>query len=299
MKCHPSALALALALTLAVGTVAGSGCGGDGGDHAAPLTTSHTRLEKLSKAMLAYAADFDQTLPQRNWMDATESYANDPTAYKSPMVDGEQFGYAFNQDLVGKRLSAIQNRAATALIFDSTSLMRNAVASVDAIPVPGRYDGTNTIAFADGTVKDVPVKDAFVEASTRLKMLGVALLAYSADNDEHLPPATKWTDALQPYVQDPEAFHDGSLKPEEFGFAFNIEVSGKQVTALGPLGTTPILFSSKVVTKNAAAKVDSLPVPGRYAGRNAIYYLDGHVTSQLESPIEPENHRAVTLSSKP
>ena len=71
-----------------------------------------------------------------------------------------------------------------------------------------------------------------------------------------------------------------------FGYALNDALAGKKLNLNGkPLktlpnaSTTPLLYDSTNVSKNAHDAVASLPRPGRHGGRNNILYLDGHVAA--------------------
>lgn len=268
------------------------GCGGEG-DHANTWVTSQTRLEKVAKAVLAYAADNDGILPGKNWMDATECYTNDPEAYRSPAVGGDGFGFAFNSSLVGKKLSAIPDHSSTVMLFDSTVIERNAVADVSTMPKPGRYGSQNTVAFLDGTIQNQNVSDLLGESSDRLRKTGTAMIVYSADFDDHLPLASSWVDGLQPYAASPQIFHDPALGADEFGYALNKDVASKSTNGFGPVGSTAIVFDSTLKEKNSSSGLDTLPNPGRYGGKNALLYLDGHVSSEPEKPIEKASDKPV------
>ena len=245
--------------------------------------------------MLAYAADFDQTLPGKNWMDASEAYTKDPDAYRSPAVGGEGYGFALNEALVGKSLAKISGRGTTVMLFDSTKVERNAIAGLDTMPKPARYGTENTVAFADGSVRNQQSSDAYAEASGRLHKIGVALLLYSSDYDDHLPLAKTWMDGLTPYVTSQQIFHDPALGEDQYGFALNKDVASKSTSAMGPIGSTASVFTSTLKERNACGSLETMPVGGRYSGKNAILYLDGHTSDKLEV----QNAPAQTPPSKP
>jgi len=54
-----------------------------------------------------------------------------------------------HQATVGKQIGSPQDNA-TILLFDSTLTKRNAVGGLDTQPKPGRHEGRNGFAFADG-----------------------------------------------------------------------------------------------------------------------------------------------------
>jgi prepilin-type processing-associated H-X9-DG protein len=60
------------------------------------------------------------------------------------------FGYAFNSNLSGKKVTAIANPAATPMLYDSTNLARNASDPVTSLPEPPRHGAGNNLGYADG-----------------------------------------------------------------------------------------------------------------------------------------------------
>jgi prepilin-type processing-associated H-X9-DG protein len=71
---------------------------------------------------------------------------------------------------------------------------------------------------------------------------------------------------------------------DKFGYAFNAELSarpmnGKPLKEMPNAATTPLLYDSTNLAKNAQDKTTSLPRPGRHSGRNNILYCDGHVAA--------------------
>lgn len=112
-----------------------------------------------------------------------------------------------------------------------------------------------------------------------------------AELNDKLPDAAKWqddTDFTSRIPQD-EWLHCPAVSnrhDDKFGYALNDAIAGKKLNLNGkPLkslpgaATTPLLYDSTTVSKNAHDVVTSLPKPGRHGGRNNILYLDGHVAA--------------------
>lgn len=120
-------------------------------------------LRKLAAAQFLYAGDNNDALPPpRLWMNALKSYVPDDESFACPMVrqdDATGYGYSMNEGVTLRKLSGIQKPEDTPLIFDSSSLLRNATSTLAALPVPGRHRGgrENNIAYADGRVTAVEV----------------------------------------------------------------------------------------------------------------------------------------------
>ncbi len=115
---------------------------------------SRQNLKALSKAMLMYCDDWDDTLPlAHNWEDAIanpkyfgsvniQHYFNCPTAARN--------GYAINQGLAGRNLNTILYPSTTVLIFETSKTSRNASGSRNDL-MPRKHSDQN-VAFCDGNV---------------------------------------------------------------------------------------------------------------------------------------------------
>lgn len=120
-----------------------------------------SNLKQLGMALLMYAADNDGRPPQRDyWMDRTEPYLKNPPIYidriqHCNLVKGKGlYGYALNAGIKMLNNDA-KNAASVPLVYDSVNLARNASDLATSMPGPGRHNGGNFIAFADGHGKYV------------------------------------------------------------------------------------------------------------------------------------------------
>jgi hypothetical protein len=132
----------------------------DGRVSGAPVTPSIelsvNNVKQLVLGAIMYANDYDDRFPIADWMDELTPYVPLSTAYKSPIyLDTPNYGYSFNEDLIGVSIFELLSPSSTPTIFDSTVLTRNSFAPLTTIPNPGRYDGENAIAYADGSAKPV------------------------------------------------------------------------------------------------------------------------------------------------
>jgi hypothetical protein len=108
--------------------------------------------------------------------------------------------------------------------------------------------------------------------------LSTALLMYSQDYDDRLPRRAAWMDALGTYIRAEPVFHCPSVRltgPAVYGYAFNSTLSGQKRSKLPRPATTPALYDSSNLARNASDPVTSLPDPPRHLG-NIIGYADGH-----------------------
>lgn len=128
-----------------------------------PASTSacYSNLKQLAIGHIMYAADYDERFPDRDaWMDALKPYAKNEDVFICPVIkeleDPQLYGYAFNSTLSGAKV--LPNPEKVELVFDSINQARNASGTLESLPNPGRHDGMNNIAYADGSTKAVRTK---------------------------------------------------------------------------------------------------------------------------------------------
>ncbi|MFI5386828.1 MAG: hypothetical protein ACHQ50_12000, partial [Fimbriimonadales bacterium] len=212
-------------------------------------------------------------------------YTRSDITYRSPLVerrDPTQFGYAYNADLSGA-LSASLDRGTTVTFFDSTILTRSASSTLATLPSPPRYGFQNTIIYADGHFalgRYATVSELYAQSRTRMMNLSTSLLTYANDYDERLPPVNQWMDATYPYTSDSESYRSPLVERgnhSAYGYAFSSELAGQAWVSIPNPASTVSIFDSTVLTRNATAPISTMPTPARYAGKNTVGYLDGHV----------------------
>ena len=147
-----------------------------------------------------------------------------------------------------------------------------------------RVDDLLTVNCADPRVM-LPIvtrlreNDRRVVSQKHLQQLSIALMQYLQDYDEKMPDAAHWVDALMPYVlKDASVFHDPSApQSQKWGYAFNKNLSGQSLAAVGTSENVIAFFESTSTVKNASDTGQSVPVPGRYANGSDFAFVDGHV----------------------
>jgi prepilin-type processing-associated H-X9-DG protein len=129
-------------------------------------TSCASNLKTISGAMLMYAQDYDDLFPPaENWMDSVDAFcppspkgkAKD-SVYRCPSVPTKRddvYGYAFNRNTATKSVAKIRNPYTKVLLYDSTTLTRNAADAETSLPVKKRHLKVNNIAFVDGHVKRI------------------------------------------------------------------------------------------------------------------------------------------------
>jgi len=120
--------------------------------------------KEIALGVTMYSIDNNDFAPlSETWLNSVEPYmkgrARDycPTARNE---DKQGFGYAFNKDLVGKKINKIDEAEKMPLVFDSTLMAKNAVSGLETLPSPGRHrrqEGRgNNVAYLDASAKFVP-----------------------------------------------------------------------------------------------------------------------------------------------
>jgi type II secretory pathway pseudopilin PulG len=114
---------------------------------------------------------------------------------------------------------------------------------------------------------------------SNIRQLSLAMQMYAQDYDDRLPLRARWMDSLLPYTKNEALLHCPSVRPggqTSYGYAFNSPLAGKKRSKLPSPATTPVLYDSRNLARNASDPMTSLPNPPRHLG-NVIGYADGHV----------------------
>lgn len=136
-------------------------------------------IKIIATAAELYAGDYDDRLPfANNWADALNPYLPTGFILDCPKLDREQrqkglkvresttgeanatYGYAYNKSVAASKTTAFKHPAETVIFFESNLLRRNAAGGVGLLPVPGRHDGANSIAFIDGHARQVKPEES-------------------------------------------------------------------------------------------------------------------------------------------
>ena len=117
--------------------------------------TCPDNLKQLHKAILIYADSWDNTLPPADkWMDLIKENVPEDRLLRCPSVPNkpDNYGYAMNSALGGKRWKEVKDASTTPLFYDTTDLKANAHDEYKSLPTPGRHSGRNNVIFLDGHV---------------------------------------------------------------------------------------------------------------------------------------------------
>ena len=138
----------------------------------ARATTCIYNLKQQAVAVAQYTQDWDETLPAANvWMDQIkpamkneENQTSSENSYSNLLqcpeaaanYDGSVkvvYGYAYNSGLSRLKMDKLNLPATAVMIFDSSTILKNAADPFTSIQSPGRHYGGDSVAFTDGHVK--------------------------------------------------------------------------------------------------------------------------------------------------
>jgi prepilin-type processing-associated H-X9-DG protein len=115
------------------------------------------------------------------------------------------------------------------------------------------------------------------------KRLGESMLLYAADYDEHLPVATRWSEAISPRVQatvqsDENQTSDpfrcpAAESPGSYGM--NAALEGRSISAIESPNSTVLLFEADAPARSYAGGKQNVAVM-RHASRPNFALADGH-----------------------
>ncbi len=122
---------------------------------------------------------------------------------------------------------------------------------------------------------------------SRLRQQSVAFTLYSESNNDRFPPATVWMDAIGTKSgpskkallfgrREPRMLRCPAISGSGYGYAMNLNLSGKKKSAIGDLANAPLTFDSVQRKRNAVAADPDAPSPARHGEMNCFLFADGH-----------------------
>jgi len=118
-----------------------------------------------------------------------------------------------------------------------------------------------------------------ISCLSNIKQQALAMRMYSQDYDETLPEGQQWMDLTSPYVKSEATLHCPNVSKAgdaTYGYAYNKKLSHLKEDKISAPQSTPMLYDSSNMSRNATDAVSSLPNPGRHGDGNNMGYFDGH-----------------------
>lgn len=131
---------------------------------------------------------------------------------------------------------------------------------------------------------------------SNLKQVGLAMLAYSQDYDEKMPPADKWSTVSFPYVRNTQIYQCPAV-PGKYGYAMNYKLSRMELGKIEMPAETVGNFDSTLLRPNAYDKGQqagaSVTWPPRHDDVINYVYVDGHAEAEREPLTYPYYYQVV------
>lgn len=81
-------------------------------------------------------------------------------------------------------------------------------------------------------------------------------------------------DILQPYTKAETLYHCPSTN-QNYGYALNLELAGKQISQINPDGTA--FFETSLPGRSVWSDLFTLPKPGRHKGTSNVVSFEGRL----------------------
>lgn len=126
----------------------------------AQQTACLSNLKQLGLAFLMCAQDWDEKLPGKDWVAATQPYLKNTQVLICPGRPEVKIGYVYNEAVMGASLKKIGNPAATVLVFEGEPVEGKDFGGIERIAQGGYHNGGVNMVFVDGHAKWLPVAEA-------------------------------------------------------------------------------------------------------------------------------------------
>lgn len=112
---------------------------------------------------------------------------------------------------------------------------------------------------------------------SNVKLVGLALLMYSQDNDDRLPLHNNWNDSIFPYCKNHYIFICPSASDTELpSYGFNRRLAAQHTNWVNEPAVDVLVFESAPGANRSGGK-ELLPDPPRHSGGYNFGFLDGHM----------------------
>jgi len=127
------------------------------------------------------------------------------------------------------------------------------------------------------------------QCMSNVKRLGLAVLAYAQDFDEHFPVSARWSESVAPYMDS----HTPSKAPVDkdvlrrpsaespWAYGMNSALSGISMSKIQTMAGTVLLFDADAPIRSFAGGAKDLDI-SRHMGAPNVAFSDGHVKNANE-----------------
>ena len=122
-----------------------------------------------------------------------------------------------------------------------------------------------------------------INCANNAKQLALAVKMYSADNNERLPAAASWCDAIQTYLGSPRPYQCAADSELRCAFAFNRKLDGVKE---GDIDPQTVLFFESATGWNAAGGPELFKAHKHSRSRIVVGFVDGSVQQLPPQKLE-------------
>ncbi len=141
--------------------------------------------------------------------------------------------------------------------------------------------GLLLLSFTAYLIGVIVQEDARFEASRKCRsnmtQLGLALLQYAGDHEDHMPEAAKWVDEIYPYIKNWDLFHcPADRSKSRSSYAMNANLSRKKLEEIRDPEHTVLLYETSRPSDNPFGVGKDLLLNSRHRFNNFLF-ADGHI----------------------
>ena len=123
------------------------------------------------------------------------------------------------------------------------------------------------------------------QCEINLKQIGLAMMQYSRDYDEKLPPRSKWQTVFIPYHSGHQDPPQPPLEcPSGWYYAMNGHLAGKSLGVINSPQSLAFAWDAQTTQRNTMDNGRLWPVPLRHPDGNNVLFMDGHVAAVKRRP---------------
>ena len=116
----------------------------------------------------------------------------------------------------------------------------------------------------------------YAKGVSSVKELAIAMSLYAEKNGDRFPPASNWSDAIEPYRKTHEPNVDPIQPSTDYGYAMNRELSGASINSLDHPSDTILLYETKRPGRNLSSPPAEIPTDAYSEDWTYVAFADTH-----------------------